>query len=568
MRKLLIVLTLSVLCISINGQTVSVEQARMNVMEFLNSKDNKSDNIKSNGPEGQRLKLVYTASCDKGEADYYVFNDTDGGFIVAGGDELSESILAYSDEGSFDISNIPDNFRYLLSEYQRQIEFAKNHKNKVSSYVQDARTRKTVDVLIKTKWDQGSPYNANCPKVGGKSTYTGCVATAMAQVMKYHSWPKTGAGSHSYYDSESKKTLSSDFSTHTYDWTNMANKYSSMSKTAQKEAVALLMSDCGIGVEMGYTTSGSGAWSENITYALVKYFGYDKGAAQIIRDYTTASDWDSLLYNELANNRPVIFSGADKSYQYGHCFVCDGYNSNTNKYHFNWGWSGQNDCYCSLSAVQIDSDNDYRYLQDIIIGIQPPAEDTKAPVVIYAYDGAMNMKVSQNDGYNTYTVQYLYDNNAKGVIYNHSYRDLDVIFAMKYVNTQTGESYVTAAKDIEANTYSFRTIYPLDDEYTLYGVGQVVVKDAILPNMPAGEYKVILVAKDYLDKETDDANLWHEVMTYDTNKNYVTVKYIPTGIDRIAEHDSKPTYKFDLSGRKASTTTGGIIIHDGRKYLK
>lgn len=570
MRILLIALMLFVSGISIKGQTINEKKAKSNVMEFITSRNN-SNNVKGKSSI-LTLELAYTAQGSDKNADYYVFNNTDGGFIIAGGDEVAEKILAYSDEGSFDISAVPENFKYWLKNCSRQISYAKENKNKVRARMYDKSSRHDVDILVKTKWGQESPYNLKCPKVGNKSCVTGCVATAMAQVMKYHEWPEKGAGSHAYYDSYSKQNLSADFSSHTYDWTNMPNKFSNFSKTAQKEAVALLMSDCGISVEMQYDySSGSGAWTENVTYALVNYFGYDKGAIQVLQDYTTSEEWDSIIYNELANKRPIIFSGGDEEGNSGHCFICDGYNSTTDKYHFNWGWDGSYDCYCAISAVKLDDDYDFRYMQDIIIGIQTPKEDTKAPVNIMAYDGELNLTTKQTGGYNTYTATYAYTEHGKTTynqIYNHSYRDFDVIFAMKYTNTQTGKYFVTGAKNIETNKYAFTSMYPLDDDYTLHGITKVVVKDAILPEMPAGRYNISLVAKDYLDKDSDDINLWHEVKTYSTNKNYVTEDYIPTAIEETSIINVNADVNYNLLGIRVDKDYKGIVIQSGRKYLR
>ncbi|MCQ2095258.1 MAG: C10 family peptidase [Bacteroidaceae bacterium] len=569
MRKLLIVLTLCALFIDVEGQTISITQARQNVTEFLNARSDGS-HVKGKRTSQHELVLAYTAVDNDGDADYYVFNDSDGGFVIAGGDEIAECILAYSDEGSFKITELPESFRYWLSEYQRQIAYAKENRDIVPARA-DTKNRVDISILTKTKWDQSSPYNSDCPKIKGKSTYTGCVATAMAQVMKFHSWPEKGRGSHSYFDPDSQSDLYSDFSQHTYDWTNMANMYNTASRPVQKEAVALLMSDCGISVETGYGTNGSGAWTENVTYALVNFFGYDKGATQIMRDYTSASEWDEIIYNELANNRPVIFSGTDKSYQNGHCFICDGYNSTTQKYHFNWGWGGQGNCYCSLSAVQIDRSNDFSYFQDIITGIQPPRDDTKTPVYILAYDGGLNLSENKGENGITYTAKYIYEEFGRqitNIVYNHTNRDIDVIFAVKYTHAATGESFITSAKDIEANKVSFKAMYPVVDPSNPAGVKTITVKDAILPDMPAGEYRVTIVAKDYLDKDYDDISLWKEVLTYEGNDNFVTLNYIPTDIPKTYAITHDTTERYDITGLRSNPSVQGVIIENGRKYLK
>lgn len=536
----------------------------------------------------KKLELAYTASDNKGKPDFYVFNHDKHGFVIAGGDETAKPVLAYSDESLFNVDSLPDNFRYWLRTYQRQIEYAKDRRLNASTMLstgvssssrwlggtKSKANRMDVNTLVKAQWGQSSPFNDKCPEVDNRTTMAGCVATAMAQVMKYHKWPAQGMGSHSYYDTVSKQQLSSDFSQHTYLWTNMPDKYTSTSTSSQMSAVARLMYDCGIGVEMQYDPNGSGAWTENVTYALVNYFGYDEGARQIMHDYVSDEEWEEYIYNELSNNRPVIFSGADEEGTVGHCFVCDGYRKSADKYHFNWGWNGSGNCYCSLSAIGAAGD-DFNYMQDIIIGIQPPTTGIQHYFPdIYAYDGDMNMAVTDSSGYLTYTIKYLNIDEFDTIynqIYNHSYRDVDVLFAMRYTNQATGESYILR-QNSENNKYSFPSIYPLDDDYTLHGDTQIVVKDVVLPDMPAGEYRVTLAVKDYLDKDNDDDSLWFDVRTYTMCENYVTVNYVPTSVTSPTAFqpaaNSLGQLKFNLAGQLSTPLPGQIYIQEGRKYRR
>jgi len=193
-------------------------------------------------------------------------------------------------------------------------------------------------------WDQGEYYNQQCPfdsNGPGDHVWTGCVATAVGQIMRYHGAPATGTGAHSYECNTNTGcekdygTLSADFSATAYDWPNMPNKLDSNSNSTEINAVSTLLYHIGIGVEMAYDTSGSGAYSTMARDALNNYFGYS--SVYRTRSGYTDSDWHALIQGELSNNRPLYYDGGDSSG--GHAFVLDGYDAD-GYYHFNWGWSG------------------------------------------------------------------------------------------------------------------------------------------------------------------------------------------------------------------------------------
>lgn len=188
---------------------------------------------------------------------YYAYNigQGNGYVIVATDDNVENTILGYSDKGTFDTTRMPDNMRWWLTEYDRQVEEASKL---TKEQLRSMRTRRMapaaeyieISPLLTTRWNQDAPYNDLCPvDASGQRSMTGCVATAMAQVMNYHKWPKTGTGSNSYdwYDGN---MLSCDFSQSTYDWDNMLDTYNESSPTEAKTAVAKLMYDVGIAVNM------------------------------------------------------------------------------------------------------------------------------------------------------------------------------------------------------------------------------------------------------------------------------------------------------------------------------
>lgn len=518
MRYILTLLILTV-AIHLSAQTILPEKAKQNAVLFLQSQTStsKSPRLKTSG---SNLHLAHTAKTG-GKVHFYVFNNDQGGFIIAGGDEVAEEILAYSDEGSFDIDNIPDNFRWWLNQYEEQIEFAINNPT-TGTVIPKNETKKTnIEPLVQTKWDQLSPYNKLCPKIGTRATYTGCVATAMSQVMKTHEWPKVGTGSHSYYDDESKLNLETNFYEHYYDWDNMPFIYDSRSTGQQDTAVAQLMYDCGVAVEMMYSTTGSGAFTEYVPYAFTTYFGYDKGVHHLYRDYYSDEQWADIIYNELAEGHPVMYGGCTVNDE-GHSFICDGYRATDNAFHFNWGWSGSYNNYCKLSAIKSGSDV-WKYYQDVVVGIQKPVAGSKPFINLIIYDDcSLNYTTKESDGYTTYNINfgtYTYDHfSYKGFMYSDSWSAAELVLTMKYTNTETGETFYAAQKDINSNKIQTSSIYGHIEDFTDWET--LTIKDVIVPNLKPGTYRVSIAYRKAEDINKDDDSLWQEVLAFTSCSNY------------------------------------------------
>lgn len=338
------------------------------------------------GAEAQQP--VFTAVTSEGAPAVYAFDANNGGFLLVSADDCAYPLLAYSDEGSIpsDTAAMAPALRWWLDEYARQIEWASargiNGGARPSVYA--AAGRQAIEPMLTTAWDQDSPYNLQCPTYGASSTYTGCVATAMAQVMNYFKYPEKGTGSVSYNAESIGKRLSLNFARRSFDWDNMLPTYSDNKWTdEQADAVAYLMKACGYAVKMDYGTDSSGALAMNIPKALTDYFTYDGNLSYECRHFYTATQWNDLIYNNLANVGPVIYGGGSMVGG-GHSFVCDGYDGN-GLFHFNWGWTGMSDGYFSLDALNPYSlgsgggmGGGYNFTQDALIGVQPP---TGQPIV-------------------------------------------------------------------------------------------------------------------------------------------------------------------------------------------
>ena len=303
---------------------------------------------------------------------FYIFTFSGGGFVMVSADDAAIPILGYSADETFDKNNIPPNAQAWFDQRSAEIKSiiddglsntqTLQEWNKITNN-QMLSAKASVSPMTTTIWDQSSPFNYLCPS----GTYTGCVATAMAQVMKFWNYPTTGTGSHTYtppgYSSQY-----ANFGATTYDWANMIDDYRFGGTSAQNTAVATLMYHCGVSVDMGYGTSGSGAYTFNVPPALINYFNYSPSAEDQFMANFTAAAWIALLENELNNGRPVIYAGDNGSA--GHCFVADGYNS-TNQIHFNWGWSGSSNGYFTIGNLN-PSGESFNLDNNAIIRITPP----------------------------------------------------------------------------------------------------------------------------------------------------------------------------------------------------
>lgn len=396
----------------------------------------------------------------------YLFINSNDRFVVAPADDLAPALLGYG--SNLDADNIPPAMVWLLGEYSRQIEWLKANPS-ASEAAAPAAEHAAIEPLIMTHWNQGAPYNNLCPSVGSTRTVTGCVATAMAQVMNYHQWPQThGTGSVSY--EWNGTTLSYDFASASFDWANMLNDYSSDSPTQAQNAVAQLMYACGVSVEMDYNISangGSGASSSACIGSLKNYFGYDVAGYYAYREYYTDADWDALIYGELEAGRPVLYDG--QSSQGGHAFICDGYQGD-GYYHINWGWGGLSDNYFLLSALDPDnqgiggSDSGFNYMQGATIGLQRPVAGSK-PTLAFCASAPLQYDAEKKAFYFGKDGQYY------NAMFNYSGSTL---------NVEPGVKLVNAAGDVFYAPGSPSELEP--------GYGFIYIRPSFPSDLPAGTY--------------------------------------------------------------------------------
>lgn len=324
------------------ARQLSVEEALQAAMADASSA--------KHAPGAKAYQLAYTAkSSDLNTV--YVFNrGENGGFmLVAADDVVEQPVLGYCSNGNFDPAKMPENLAGWLEDYSNQIAYAAANGGRVISAPARASFA-DVAPICKTLWDQGYPYNNDCPTDDkGNICYTGCVATAMAQVMKTYNWPVKGIGENSYYCANLQKSVSFNFGETTFDWANMINMYPG--NATQNAAVAQLMSAAGVSVDMGYGTNASGAFSQNVPGALIKYFNYDISAHLSYRRFYSLPTWMDMIYEELSNGYPIYYSGQAADGSGGHAFVIDGYRASDGYVHVNWGWSGMSDGYYQITTL-------------------------------------------------------------------------------------------------------------------------------------------------------------------------------------------------------------------------
>lgn len=305
-----------------------------------------------------RLHLLKSQSLKQTDAPFYVFNSTDGnGFVIVSGDDELTEIVGYSNTGSFSAENMPSNLKAYLDNYADYVVRVQSGEATPQKVILPKATT-VVEPLLTCRWNQTEPFNLLCPKdpnYDNALSATGCVATAMAQVMYYWKWPITPQDyTISYRDSGTGSRISVNFGESTYDWDNMIDRYTryqdsgeivKMYTDEQANAVAKLMYDCGVAVNMSYSAAASGSVDSHPLSAMSR-FGYK--AQMYYRAAYTQTDFLNIIKNELDNSRPLLYAGSGTSG--GHEFVADGYDSN-NFLHINWGWGGVSDGFFDINLM-------------------------------------------------------------------------------------------------------------------------------------------------------------------------------------------------------------------------
>lgn len=363
-QRLLLILSLLLMVAMSQAAPVDANKAKDKALQFLSGKQAKARGMEQGTTPDVQL---VTSEGDS----YYVFNvGQQNGFVIVSGDDRAPEILGYSDSGTFDTQDIPENMRAWLQGYAEQIQLLDQVEAPAAARAAIS-LRETpwtaIAPLIQTKWDQHEPYNNDVsPNV------TGCVATAIAQVMYYHKWPQGATTAIPGYSNRSG------LSSTTFDWNNMQKEYFGSESESANAAVAELMQYCGWSVEMNYGTGSSSAQAIKAVNAFKNYFGYDQNIRSVKRSYYSIDEWENIIYEEIKNGRPVMYGGSTVGGA-AHEFICDGYDGD-GKFHFNWGWGGRYNGFFVIWSANprgsgtggSNTSDGYSSDQSAIIGIQKP----------------------------------------------------------------------------------------------------------------------------------------------------------------------------------------------------
>ena len=330
-------------------------------------------------PAALDVKLVLTEKnqVNTNQAAYYIFNTSDS-YVIVSGDDRAREVLAHGDR-PLDINNIPCNMQLWLEGYRKQIEFLQAHPDYVVDNGTPNRTPITgesVDPLLSAMWDQGEPYNRECPMSGTSLAVTGCGATSLAMIFHYWKFPTETTPSVPGYTTQSESITLETLPPTTFDWDNMLDRYRGGYNDTQASAVAHLMRYIGQSERMDYSSSSSGTGSYDI-WQTIRRFGYDPDAMLLSKDSWWGDEnyddeeWGMLIQEELLSHRPVLMCAYTPTWS-GHAFNIDGYDASDDTYHINWGWSGTGNANYALNAFRGGGEV-FNINQQIFIGIEPPA---------------------------------------------------------------------------------------------------------------------------------------------------------------------------------------------------
>lgn len=464
-------------------------------------------------------ELVDKSTLASGHEAFYIYRTAECGqnsFVIVSGDERMPEILAYSSENTFDLDNVPPAVRYWLDCYIEEFNQLDNYNTDIPTKRSMIFSNESVSPLLnQIQWGQSKPYNNLCPSYRGERTLTGCVATAMAQVMKFYTFPDKGRGHRKYNTSTNRLNVTHDFSKDVFDWQNMLDSYVSDYTEQQANAIAVLMAGCGASVEMDYGTAsqgGSGAYQSDLLSGYIENFGYDDDASLVIRNYCSIDDWHRLLLNELDAGRPVNYGGASMR-DGGHSFIIDGYRMGENQYpyyHVNWGWDGACDGYYQIANLHPQEDgisatnNPFSESQQMTIGIKP--EDGISANSILLLSSKINCDLSKvkRGGELLCKVSSLY---------NCSYKDFNGTISVA-LKKESGDLVIIAEGLRRSLKY-------------LEGTGRVSFACSVPENVEEGKYSVFLVYKPVLSDK------WHKVLS----ASYAAVDVTENENEKMGEED-------------------------------
>ena len=431
-----------------------------------------------------------------GKAFYLFNNGGNKGFVIVSGDDRLPEVIGYATSGTMAEDNMPIQLKSLLDAFEKQYGEMAGDDTRLESAMAErmalaessAAAKVSVSPLLgDIMWDQSEPFYNMCPISEGRHCATGCVATAMAQVIRYYRYPTQLKNNIPSYTSKSGFTSSEiTASSTTYDYDKMLGQYVSGNYSdEQASAVATLMLHCGCAVQMEYGVAGSYAITSSTSHVLGAYFAYDKSTLAFVDrcDYSL-EEWCSIIDHELSHNRPIIYEGRTLSNE-GHAFVCDGANGD-GFYHINWGWSGSGNGYFDISLLNpFDAESTtgaggYNIGMGMTIGIKPSTQTGTAPI-------------AKAKGLDAYVKSVDMENRTVNVdVYNMSYNDFTGWVALavkegtghklisgKTTSLKFSAQAINGAFNINSSSLTFNHSFPVGTTkvYMVYGSGETVIDE-------------------------------------------------------------------------------------------
>jgi len=445
----------------------------------------------------------------------------EGGFVISVGQ--TGHIIGYSEKGTANDALKNKNMASWLKVYGdflaalEEKGFTQNEIDSILAARTDVRkwSRRmpmAIEPLVTTQWGQTSPYWNYCPiDAQGYNCHTGCVATAMAQVMNYHQWPAISQGTGLFIHPTYGETPY-EFGQEFFDWENMLPAYGMSATQTQNDAVAFLMHECGAAVDMQYTSFGSSAYVSRVAHGLVRFMGYSRSARYLRRDWMSSDEWDSIIRDELEAGRPVVFGGQSGSF--GHCFVIDGIDSD-GFLHVNWGWEGNGDGFYDVNYLfpeGTEATSGFNYTQEIVVGVCPPGDNEDEmqylPCLYLMGDLSFSNATPTRNG--SFTL-------AMNNVYNCTGEDFDGLIGVALFSDG---QFIRVLKSVAV---------------TLPDLGKIEKKTLMLSipdDVPDGEYEVRAVS------QTEDDEEWIPMATHVNSQGVVSLTVSDNGLQLVGEQTS------------------------------
>lgn len=538
-------------CLLLVGKNISAKERTWTEKKSIALRTIRTLNAKTRVEDQQLSELFSTSSLT-------VVGNNEYGFVVVSNDEKRQPVLGYS-ANPFDKDDIADGMKWWIDAVTEALKTNSNNATSADILHSTRTFSNEITPLIATIWNQNNPYNYLCPNMASKGNYpTGCVATALSQIMNYHKHPSHGKGTFSYVfhpDDGTAYQLTANFEETFYDWDNMLDNYSKNYNDAQRDAVATLMSHVGISVQMAYNPSGSGAYSVEAANALRNYFCYNDNVRLYRREFYSAELWMQMLFTELNYKRPVYYTGVDPNGG-GHAFVIDGYNEE-GLVHVNWGWGGKSDGYYEIALLN-PSGNKFTDGQEMVSNICLP--DVASSYISQL--ASVGFSIS---------------------LYGSSTKRLSISAKVYDIGADDFEGNVAALLQNEDTTI----VAKVQEEVILHPASlgflqsiDIALRSIDITNIPDGTYRVFLGCMCNKDKQ------WQLIRPYEGKTNSAILKKAGSAYDFTEESDDMWTTSvaaikmqvpvtnkiFNLQGRYMGTNLNalpkGIYIIGGKKVVK